>query len=92
MFRPDFIIAAVDKFHYLHFGAFSFLLTMVVCVGVSYFTTPPSEDKIQRLTWDTRWGYLPSSYIIFHPITLHCTVGSQVETKSVKRKFDRPHH
>ena len=26
------------------------------------------------------------------PPTVHCTVGSQVETKNGKRKFDRPHH
>ena len=52
--RPDFVKSAVDKFHYLHFGAFSFLLSSCVGVLVSLLTPPIQQDKLYRLTFWTR--------------------------------------
>eukprot|EP00092_Neocalanus_flemingeri_P006236 GFUD01006710.1.p1 GENE.GFUD01006710.1~~GFUD01006710.1.p1 ORF type:complete len:708 (+),score=187.08 GFUD01006710.1:236-2125(+) len=54
--RPDFVKSAVDKFHYLHFGAFSFLLSSCVGVLVSLLTPAIAEDKLYRLTFWTRFS------------------------------------
>ena len=52
--RPEFVIAVVDRFHYLHFGAFSFLLVGVIGVVVSLLPPPIPEDRLWRLTFWTR--------------------------------------
>ena len=54
MFRPEFVKATVDRFHYLHFGLFSFLLSGLVGAIVSLATDPIKEEKLHRLTFWTR--------------------------------------
>ena len=46
--------ATVDRFHYLHFGLFSFLLSGLVGALVSLATEPINEEKLYRLTFWTR--------------------------------------
>ena len=46
--------ATVDRFHYLHFGFFSFLFSGIVGALVSLATEPISEEKLHRLTFWTR--------------------------------------
>ena len=55
MFRPEFVKATVDRFHYLHFGLFSFLLSGLVGAIVSLATDPIKEEKLHRLTFWTRF-------------------------------------
>ena len=52
--RPDFVKSAVDKFHYLHFSAFSLLLSGCVGILVSLLTPPIPEERLYRLTFWTR--------------------------------------
>ena len=52
--RPEFVKATVDRFHYLHFGFFSFLFSGIVGALVSLATEPISEEKLHRLTFWTR--------------------------------------
>jgi len=54
--RPEIVKAFVDKFHYLHFGAFSFLLSGLVCISVSLLFPAIEEDKLYRLTYWTRFS------------------------------------
>ena len=46
IFRSQFVIATVDRFHYLHFGAFSFLLVICVATVVSLITEPIPKVSI----------------------------------------------
>ena len=46
--------ATVDRFHYLHFGFFSFLFSGLVGALVALATQPISEEKLHRLTFWTR--------------------------------------
>ena len=46
--------ATVDRFHYLHFGLFSFLLSGLVGACISLATEPIKEEKLYRLTFWTR--------------------------------------
>ena len=52
--RPDFVKSAVDNFHYLHFSAFSLLVSGLVGVVVSLLTPAIEEDKLYRLTFQSR--------------------------------------
>ena len=54
LIRPEFVKATVDRFHYLHFGFFSFLFSGLVGALVSLATEPISEEKLHRLTFWTR--------------------------------------
>ena len=54
LIRPEFVKATVDRFHYLHFGFFSFLFSGIVGALVSLATEPISEEKLHRLTFWTR--------------------------------------
>ena len=54
LFRPEFVKATVDRFHYLHFGLFSFLLSGLVGAIISLATDPIDEEKLFRLTFWTR--------------------------------------
>ena len=44
-FRPEFILATVDRFHYLHFGAMSFAVVCLVALAVSLLTPPPGPAR-----------------------------------------------
>ena len=38
--RPEIVVALVDRFHYLHFGAFSFLFSGLVrkaCIPITFY-------------------------------------------------------
>ncbi|XP_023334925.1 sodium/glucose cotransporter 4 isoform X2 [Eurytemora carolleeae] len=54
--RPEFVIATVDRFHYLHFGAFSFLLVGVISTIISLLTEPIPQARLYRLTYWTRFS------------------------------------
>jgi hypothetical protein len=54
LFRPEFVVAVVDRFHYLHFATFSFILVGLVGVVLSFLTPPVPEDRLWRLTFWTR--------------------------------------
>lgn len=53
---PEFVKSTVDKFHYLHFSAFSLLLSGCVGVLVSLMTDPIPEERLYRLTYWTRFS------------------------------------
>jgi len=54
--RPDFIINAVDNFHYLHFGLFSFVTVIIVSSAISLMTPPIRKETLWRLTFWTRFS------------------------------------
>jgi len=52
--RPEWVKNAVGKFHYLHFGGFSFAFTIVVAVIIALLTKPIPKEKLYRLTFWSR--------------------------------------
>ena len=44
--RPEWVKNAVGKFHYLHFGGFSFAFTIVVAVIIALLTKPIPKEKV----------------------------------------------
>lgn len=51
---PDWYIVLVDNFHYLYFGIFLCLLTMMVSIAVSLATPAIDEEHLYRLTFWSR--------------------------------------
>jgi hypothetical protein len=47
--RPDFIIKAVDDFHYLHYGCVVFLFTVLCIVVISLLTEPFKMNQVRSL-------------------------------------------
>ena len=43
--RPDWVKHAVGKFHYLHFGGFSFAFTIAVAIVIALLTKPIPKEK-----------------------------------------------
>ena len=52
--RPAFVKSFVDDVHYLHYGAFLFLITGLVTICVSLLTPPIPAHRLHRLTFWTR--------------------------------------
>ena len=50
---PGTIFYTIGHTNFLTFAAWFFLFCVIVCVGVSLFTKPPSIEKIKGLTFDT---------------------------------------
>lgn len=50
---PDSIFFAFGDMNFLTFAAWFFLFSVIVCIGVSLLTPPPSEAQIQGLTYGT---------------------------------------
>ncbi|XP_060642767.2 sodium/mannose cotransporter SLC5A10 isoform X1 [Anolis sagrei] len=50
---PDTRPSIVKDVHYLHFALFLCLLTAAIVVGISWWTTSPSESQIKDVTWWT---------------------------------------
>ena len=44
--RPEWVKTAVGKFHYLHFGGFSFAFTILVAVIIALLTEPIPKEKV----------------------------------------------
>lgn len=47
--------AMIKDFHYLHFAAFVYGLTLILVIGFSFLTDPVPPYKLVRLTW---WNHL----------------------------------
>ena len=62
--------ATVDRFHYLHFGLFSFLLSGLVGACISLATEPIKEEKLYRLTFWTRLSARIRLYILFQSFSI----------------------
>ncbi|XP_035667783.1 sodium/myo-inositol cotransporter 2-like [Branchiostoma floridae] len=51
--RPD----VIGNFHYLYFAIFLAGFTLIVQIIVTLLTPPPSEERLVRLTWWTRFDH-----------------------------------
>ncbi|XP_024903008.1 sodium/myo-inositol cotransporter 2 isoform X6 [Pteropus alecto] len=52
--QPDNRPAVVKDIHYLYFAMILSAVTLTTLCAVSWFTEPPSEEMVSRLTWFTR--------------------------------------
>ncbi|XP_039696121.1 sodium/myo-inositol cotransporter 2 [Pteropus medius] len=52
--QPDNRPAVVKDIHYLYFALILSVVTLTTLCAVSWFTEPPSEEMVSRLTWFTR--------------------------------------
>jgi SSS family solute:Na+ symporter len=50
---PGTFFYTIGHTNFLTFAAWFFLFCVIVCVGVSLFTRPPSYERIKGLTFDT---------------------------------------
>ncbi|XP_051878331.1 sodium/myo-inositol cotransporter 2 isoform X2 [Pristis pectinata] len=53
--QPDERPLITKHVHYLHFSILLSVFTLIMVVAISLSTTPPDPDKVNRLTWFTRF-------------------------------------
>nr|XP_040132979.1 sodium/myo-inositol cotransporter 2 isoform X3 [Ictidomys tridecemlineatus] len=98
--QPDERPAVVRDVHYLYFSMILSTATLITVCTVSWFTEPPSEEMVSRLTWftrhDPRVQKEPVPPAIPLPLTLSQngtpeTTSTGIQNEIVQENMSKPH-